>query len=255
MIAKKPRINYSTFLDSAREKYVIFNLILHKISDLLRALKLFRKTENIIKLKIILNFSNYDEFFNKIEREKKKTNKYFDGYIGFFGYEILCHLIGVKIPKQKINNFSKGIFYKPKTIIKIRNKTQIENLIKHYVCLKSVQQKNKKNYHQKKFAVNLSLKRYTLIFNKFLKKIKQGETDPIEFFWKLMEVNCSPESFIIRDKDYSIISCSPETLIEKKNNILKTKPIAGTMQRTKYSTRLQAKKFFQQNKKERKNTT
>ena len=67
-----------------------------------------------------------------------------------------------------------------------------------------------------------------------------------------MKVNCSPEAFVIRDKDYSIISCSPETLIEKKNNIIKTKPIAGTMRRLKNSTRLKAKKYFQQNEKESK---
>ena len=27
-----------------------------------------------------------------------------------------------------------------------------------------------------------------------------------------MKVNASPESFMIKDKDYSIVSCSPETL-------------------------------------------
>ena len=33
-----------------------------------------------------------------------------------------------------------------------------------------------------------------------------------------MKVNTSQESFMIRDENYSIISCSPETLIDKKNN-------------------------------------
>ena len=56
--------------------------------------------------KIKLSHSNLNDFFGKIERKKKKINKYFDGYIGFFGYEILCNLIGVRIPKQKNNNFS-----------------------------------------------------------------------------------------------------------------------------------------------------
>ena len=39
-----------------------------------------------------------------------------------------------------------------------------------------------------------------------------------------MRVNASPESFMIKDKDYSIVSCSPETLIDKKktNNYTKT---------------------------------
>ena len=217
--------------------------------------------------KIKLNHSNLNKFFEKIERKKKKTDKYFDGYIGFFGYEILRNLIGIKIPKQKTNNFSKGIFYKPESIIKIRDKAQIKNLIKNYKCLQSVKSTTKKSNHPKKSKVNLTFKQYEKIFDKFSKKIKKGETyqikicqkyrnksiiNSIEFFWNLMKVNCSPEAFVIRDKNYSIISCSPETLIEKKKNIIKTKPIAGTMQKNKNSTRLKAKKFFQKNKKESK---
>ena len=98
--------------------------------------------------KIKLNFSNCDKFFNKFKRKKKKINKYFDGYIGFFGYAILCNLIGVRIPKQKINNFSKGIFYKPETIIKIRDRAQIKSLIKNYKYLQSVNKTIKKFHYQ-----------------------------------------------------------------------------------------------------------
>ena len=36
-----------------------------------------------------------------------------------------------------------------------------------------------------------------------------------------MKINSSPESFMIRDKDFSIVSCSPETLIDKKGKIIK----------------------------------
>ena len=59
-----------------------------------------------------------------------------------------------------------------------------------------------------------------------------------------MDVNTSPESFMIRDENYSIISCSPETLINKKNNRIITKPIAGTLKRNKKTTLNKAKKFF-----------
>ena len=48
-----------------------------------------------------------------------------------------------------------------------------------------------------------------------------------------MKVNTSPESFMIRDNNFSIISCSPETLIDKKKNIIITKPIAGTLKKIK----------------------
>ena len=38
---------------------------------------------------------------------------------------------------------------------------------------------------------------------------------------------------MIRDKNYSIISCSPENLITKKGSNISTKPIAGTVKKTK----------------------
>ena len=46
-----------------------------------------------------------------------------------------------------------------------------------------------------------------------------------------MKANSSPEAFMIRDKNYSIVSCSPETLIEKKGLKVITKPIAGTLKK------------------------
>ena len=45
-----------------------------------------------------------------------------DLLIGFFGYEILNNLIGVKLPKQKSINFPKGIFYKPETKINFKRR-------------------------------------------------------------------------------------------------------------------------------------
>jgi len=38
---------------------------------------------------------------------------------------------------------------------------------------------------------------------------------------------------MIKDKNYSIISCSPENLINKKGSYISTKPIAGTLRKTK----------------------
>ena len=67
-----------------------------------------------------------------------------------------------------------------------------------------------------------------------------------------MKVNTSPESFMIRDDHYSIISCSPETLIDKKKNTIITKPIAGTLRRDKNTSQIMAKNFFSKNEKESK---
>ena len=49
--------------------------------------------------KIILNNKNVEKFLNKFN--KKKRSKETDLFIGFFGYEILCNLLNIKIKNQK----------------------------------------------------------------------------------------------------------------------------------------------------------
>jgi len=211
--------------------------------------------------KIILTNKNINNFFNLFS--KKKLKKETDLYIGFFGYEILCNLLNIKIKNQKKLKFYKGIFYKPETLIKIRKDIKIISSKKNQLF--------KKFFNKTKilspFKLNINYKKYQKIFHVFSKKIKQGETyqikvctkyknksqiNPINFFWKLMKINSSPESFMIRDKDFSIVSCSPETLIDKKNNTIITKPIAGTLRKNKKINKLKALSFFRNNDKETK---
>lgn len=217
--------------------------------------------------KVKIQKSNLKNFLKKTTFSNKKNNKFFNGYIGFFGYELCCELIGVKVPKQQSNNFYKSIFYKPQTVIKIRKNIITQSILSNFKYLNNLKKTKKKYFYQKKFKVNLTLNQYSKLFDKFIKKIKRGETyqikicqkyknnsriDPIKFFWNLMETNKSPESFVIRDLDYSIISCSPETLIEKKNNMITTKPIAGTLKKTSQISKSKARIFFQNNEKESK---
>ena len=211
--------------------------------------------------KIILSNKNIVNFLKSFEKHKYKKET--DLYIGFFGYEILNNLLGLKIKKQKKINFYKGVFYKPETIIKIRKKISIKSNIK-------LQKFN--NFFQSTkilspFKLNINYKKYKRIFDIFSKKIREGETyqikictkyknksqiNSINFFWRLMKLNASPESFMIRDKNYSIVSCSPETLILKKGRNIITKPIAGTLRKKKYSNKSLALKFFKNNSKETK---
>jgi para-aminobenzoate synthetase component 1 len=173
--------------------------------------------------------------------------------IGFFGYELLNNLIGIKLPKQKSINFPKGIFYKPETKIVLK-----EDLV--YVS--SIKSKIAKN-----FDININQIAYTKIFNKFKKKIRSGETyqikictkyknkskiDPLDFFCRLTKTNLAPEAFMIKDKNFSIISCSPENLITKNGLYISTKPIAGTLRKTKKINKKDALTFFRNNIKETK---
>ncbi len=199
--------------------------------------------------KIILNNNNISKFLSKKHKNKSGNT---DLYIGFFGYEILNNLINVKIPKQKNIKFPKGIFYKPEKKISLSNNLRYVNEDKH---------KNST------FKININKSSYTKIFNKFKKKIKSGETyqikictkyktkskiDALSFFSKLSKTNLAPEAFMIRDKNYSIISCSPENLITKKGTDIFTKPIAGTVKKTKSLNKIKALKYFRKNIKETK---
>ena len=229
-------------------------LIIYKVKDGYNLYTDFSK-------KIILTNYNIDKFFNIFSN--KKIKKETDLYIGFFGHEILCNLLKIKIKNQKKLNFYKGIFYKPETLIKIRKDIKIISSIKNHFF---------KSFFNKTqilspFKLNINYQKYKKIFDLFSQKIRQGETyqikictkyknkseiNSVNFFWKLMKINSSPESFMIRDKDFSIVSCSPETLIDKKGKNIITKPIAGTLRKNKKTNKSQALSFFRNNDKETK---
>ncbi len=198
--------------------------------------------------KIILNNKNIKNFLSKINRKKLKNT---DLFIGFFGYELLNNLINIKVPKQKNLNFPKGIFYKPEKKIKLSNNFKYP----------------KQKFAAGNFHINMNKKNYTKIFSKFKKKIKKGETyqikictkyktkskiNPLDFFSRLSNSNLAPEAFMIKDNNYSIISCSPENLITKKGADISTKPIAGTVKKTKNLNKLKALNYFRKNLKETK---
>ncbi len=199
--------------------------------------------------KIILNNKNIKSFLSKKNKGKSKNT---DLYIGFFGYELLNSLINIKIPKQKNINFPKGIFYKPEKKIKLSNKLV-------YQSGESLKNSN--------FKININRNSYAKIFNRFKKKIISGETyqikictkyktkskiDSLDFFSRLSKTNLAPEAFMIRDRNYSVVSCSPENLITKKGSEISTKPIAGTVKKIKNLSKIEALSYFKKNLKETK---
>ena len=247
----------------------------HKIKFSPYLEKLYNSDQPLIIYKVNGGYNLYTDFSKKIKLTNKNINKFFkqfskkkfkketDLYIGFFGYEILCNLLNIKIRNQKKLKFYKGVFYKPETVVKIRKDIKIISskkppLYRYFF---------NKTKILSPFKLNINYQKYKKIFDLFSKKIRQGETyqikictkyknksqiNPVNFFWKLMKLNSSPESFMIRDTDFSIVSCSPETLIDKKGNSIITKPIAGTLRKNKKINKFKALNFFKNNDKETK---
>ncbi len=231
--------NQLTNIHNSKKSYIIY-----------KSSKGFNLYTNFSK-KIILNNKNIISFLNR-KNDKKKLKKT-DLFIGFFGYELLNNLIDVKIPKQKNINFPKGIFYKPEKSISLNNNLKYKNKIDFKF--------------NNDFKLNINKDSYKKIFDKFKKRIKKGETyqikictkykkktkiDPLDFFCRLSKTNLAPEAFMIRDKNYSIISCSPENLITKKGPFITTKPIAGTVKKNKKMNKVKALNYFKKNIKETK---
>ena len=230
---------------------------LDRINNSNKPFVIYKKTKGFdlytdFSKKIILNNRNIKQFLST-KFKLKKNYKNTDLLIGFFGYELLNNLIGIKLPKQKSINFPKGIFYKPESKISLK-----EDL---------VYKSNKASKIAKNFKININQTAYTKIFNKFKKKIRSGETyqikictkyknkskiDPLDFFCRLAKSNLAPEAFMIKDKNFSIISCSPENLITKNGLNISTKPIAGTLRKTSKINKKKALTFFRTNIKETK---
>ena len=225
-------------LHNSNQPYIIY-----------KSKKGFKIYFNFSKKLILRNNKDAQNFLNF--KTNKKKSKSTDLFIGFFGYELLNNLIDIKLPKQKSLNFYKGIFYKPESVLNIKKFSY------SYSHKKSI----------KNFKINIDEKNYTKIFDKFKKRIKAGDTyqikictkykskskvDPLDFFSRLSEFNLAPEAFMIRDKDFSIVSCSPENLIDKKGNQISTKPIAGTVKKIDNMNKSKALRYFKKNIKENK---
>ena len=220
---KKHKLRFSPYLEKLYQSDK--PMIIYKFGNKYKIFTDFSK-------KIILNNSNINGFLNSFSNKKYKKEQ--DLFIGFFGYEILCNLLNIRLKNQKKTNFYKGIFYKPETVITISDKVKISSNIK--------QNKFNNKFNPTKilspFKINTDFNKYKRIFNLFSKKIKQGETYQIKICTKY--------------KNNSIVSCSPETLIEKRGLKLKTKPIAGTLKKNSKLNKSKALSFFKNNNKETK---
>ena len=154
--------------------------------------KLYQSDKPLIIYKVDNGYDIYTDFSKKINLTKKNIHKFLnsfekmkykketDQYVGFFGYEILNYLLGIKISKQSKNGFYKGVFYKPETIIKIRDN----------ISIFSNKKKQEFNYYFKPtkilspFKLNIKYQKYKKIFDIFSKKIRQGETYQIKICTK-----------------------------------------------------------------------
>jgi para-aminobenzoate synthetase component I len=179
------------------------------------------------------------------------SNLSYSGWVGFWTYDFLAAHMGIICQATREIDMPDGAFFRPQSIIYFyENETVIESIIpgraeelsklpKQFQLQPSRDSKNV-------FKCNLDFNAYETVFNKAREEIFRGNTyqikisqrytkevqaDPLSVFLSLMNSNPSPESFMIKLKDFSMASCSPETVIERRGNKILTRPIGGTWER------------------------
>ena len=178
-------------------------------------------------------------FLQNIFETKIPTDLLFNGWVGFMSYDFLAAHAGVLTEAPRDLNFPSAIFARPQTIVRYTDgKSEIcsvlpgrcEELVRCATVPFSATVANATS----KMQCNLEFEQYREIFQRAREYILDGETYqikisqryetetnicPLHAFVHLMKINPAPQSFLWRDNDFSLVSCSPETVINVQDGI------------------------------------
>jgi len=195
-----------------------------------------------------------EESFRNLSPKKPSDKLGFSGLIGFFGYEFLAAHLGLSLQANRDLIIPDGWFGRPQTIIRLlpdATRIQSENPdrtreIAEVLTNKGTTKPQPVLGTNKSITCNLGFEEYEQIFRQAREAILDGETyqikisqrfeaqaeiDPILGFERLCLANPAPEAFLLLTENFSILSCSPETVIERMGDRITTRPIGGTYQR------------------------
>ena len=206
---------------------------------------------------VILNRHKLQESFEQIRLAPEPSDLSFSGWVGFFGYEFLAANFNIPLQSAIDLTLPDGWFARPNSILHLtKDSTSIESLIPERekeirsilntaTNSDSVESLEMKEPTQS-LTCNLDFAQYQKIFEQAREAILDGETyqikisqrfeataqiNPLHAFEKLRLSNPAPEAFLLQTPDFSIVSCSPEVVIEKHGKKISTRPIGGTYQR------------------------
>lgn len=201
-----------------------------------------------------LDHNDVKSGIDRLTQDFPVTNLSFSGWIGFFGYEFLASHLGLNLQANRDLNIPDGWFGRPQTIIHLLpNQTKIESSLAQRAAeigqtleFSTIHNLNKVEFHTSSQKCNLDFPEYEKIFSQAREAILDGESyqikisqrheakvkvDPLLAFAKLHLANPAPEAFLLQTEEFSLVSCSPEIVIEKKGPHIKTRPIGGTYER------------------------
>ncbi|MFP6900966.1 MAG: anthranilate synthase component I family protein [Opitutales bacterium] len=195
-----------------------------------------------------------EESLEELLAPRKSTGLTFSGWAGFFSYEFLAGLAGLKCLAKRDLELPDGWFGRPRTTLRFgADQMEIEAVSAKRTRELEEILTSAPDHAEECFTAglpeptcNLDFETYRRIFLEAREEILDGNVyqikisqrfetravvDPLLAFRKLAAANPSPESFLLRADNFSIVSCSPETVLKKKGDRLVTRPIGGTYER------------------------
>ena len=190
------------------------------------------------------SFKKLDDFISKVN----------DWIFGFLSYELKNEIEDLKSKNNTTFNIPNLFFFQPKKIWIIKSNSveahyvNDEDILIDWNKINSIQLPNNK-LKKKKINFSPQLKRLDYInkINKILSHIKRGdiyevnfcmewiahgkEIDPEIIFRKLNKISRTPMSGFFKDKNFFLISSSPERFIKKTGKKIISQPIKGTAKR------------------------
>lgn len=199
--------------------------------------------------------SSMEKSLSLLQSDSPPNGLSFSGWVGFFGYEFLAANLGLSLKAKRDLEVPDGWFGRPETILRLSSQgtsiesreptreKEIESLLIHSLSEETAEI----SFSGKSLGCNLDFERYERIFAQAQQAILDGETyqikisqrfeaeskvDPLRAFAKLHQANPAPESFLLQTPDFSLVSCSPEVVIDKVGQRITTRPIGGTYERS-----------------------
>jgi len=199
---------------------------------------------------------------------KNAPSPFKGGLIGFLTYETLGIFEKINLRPKEKSSVRESIFFAPTSFVAF-NKTQkraylysVSNHIPRSINILALPNSTNSpdaDSHKLHATSNLTKKNFETLVRKVKNYIARGDifqaniarrwriqgistsnksikaipTDGKTIFLRLLKINPSPYACYLKFNDTEIISCSPELLVRRRDEIIETRPIAGTRPRGK----------------------
>ncbi len=201
-----------------------------------------------------LEYNDDPDQLEKIFCMREEPGKTLPLQCGFFSYELLAANMGIQCRSPIDLNLPAALWARPQTRLvlmedhvsvetcKTGQAKQIQELA--LKCPKPAKSPSSNAFGS--ISSNLTETEYAEIFQAAREQILDGNTyqikisqrfesrqtlNPFQAFARLSSTNPSPEAFLLCWDDFSLVSCSPETVLHKQEANLITRPIGGTFEK------------------------